>query len=291
MDQVNPYFLKNPSLISFSGGRTSGYMLYQILKAHDGKLPDDVFVVFANTGKEMPETLDFIQEVGDKWGIDIRWLELDIHDERPIFRSKEVNYETASRNGEPFEALIDRKMMLPNTVMRICTVEMKIKVLARFMRSNGFKEWDNVVGLRYDEPHRVARMKANNDKDLESWFSLAPLYDAKVVVEDVSEFWNKSNFDLQLTNFNGKTPAGNCDLCYLKGVGTLTRVIKEKPELADWWIAQEEKIRKHKEKMGSKYNAQFKNNISFIELKEQATAPNVMPELFPDDGTSCFCTD
>ena len=43
--------------------------------------------------------------------------------------------------------------------------------------------------------------------------------------------------------------------------------------------------------MGSKYNAQFKNNISFIELKEQATAPNVMPELFPDDGTSCFCTD
>ena len=53
MDKVNPYFLKNPSLISFSGGRTSGYMLYQILKAHNGKLPDDVFVVFAKTGKEI----------------------------------------------------------------------------------------------------------------------------------------------------------------------------------------------------------------------------------------------
>jgi hypothetical protein len=111
-----------------------------------------------------------------------------------------------------------------------------------------------------------------------------------VVVKDVSDFWNKSNFDLQLTNFNGKTPAGNCDLCYLKGIGTLTKVIAEKPELADWWIAQEEKIRKHKEKIGSKYNSQFKNNISFIELKEQALAPK-QPTFFDDEGTSCFCTD
>ena len=69
-----------------------------------------------------------------------------------------------------------------------------------------------------------------------------------------------------------------------------TKVIAEKPELADWWIAQEEKIRKHKEKIGSKYNSQFKNNISFIELKEQALAPK-QPTFFDDEGTSCFCTD
>ena len=42
-------------LISFSGGRTSGYMLHRILKAN-GDLPDRVKVLFANTGREMPDT-------------------------------------------------------------------------------------------------------------------------------------------------------------------------------------------------------------------------------------------
>ena len=37
-------------LISFSGGRTSGYMLHRILEAN-GDLPDRVKVLFANTGR------------------------------------------------------------------------------------------------------------------------------------------------------------------------------------------------------------------------------------------------
>lgn len=47
-----PFFVTGPALISFSGGRTSAYMLWRILEAHDGTLPDDVHVTFANTGKE-----------------------------------------------------------------------------------------------------------------------------------------------------------------------------------------------------------------------------------------------
>ena len=53
---MNPYKINGPALISFSGGRTSGFMLWNILQAHNGKLPDDVYVTFANTGKEAPET-------------------------------------------------------------------------------------------------------------------------------------------------------------------------------------------------------------------------------------------
>ena len=101
-----------PTLISFSGGRTSGYMLYKILESYGGKLPEDVHVVFANTGKEIPQTLDFIRDCETNWNVKVHWLELEIHEERPIYRTKEVNYETASREGEPFEALIKRKKML-----------------------------------------------------------------------------------------------------------------------------------------------------------------------------------
>ena len=57
---MNPYVITEPTCISFSGGRTSAYMLYQVLQAHDGKMPDDGIVCFANTGKEEENTLKFV---------------------------------------------------------------------------------------------------------------------------------------------------------------------------------------------------------------------------------------
>ena len=74
---MDPFKIPTPALVSFSGGRTSGYMLYQILKAYKNKLPKDLYITFANTGKEMPETLDFINQCAEKWGVKIHWLELE----------------------------------------------------------------------------------------------------------------------------------------------------------------------------------------------------------------------
>ena len=39
-------------VIQFSGGRSSAYLLKQILDAHGGKLPANALVCFQNTGKE-----------------------------------------------------------------------------------------------------------------------------------------------------------------------------------------------------------------------------------------------
>ena len=215
---MNPYKIDSPALISFSGGRTSGFMLWNILKAHNGKLPSDIHVVFANTGKESVETLDFVNEVSEKWDVPITWLELEIAEERPIWRTKIVDYKTASRNGEPFDELINKRGYLPNPVTRFCTSELKIKVMKRFMRNiKGYKDWNNVIGLRYDEPRRVA--SAMRASGYELWDNILPMAEAKHTVEDVTEFWNKQNFDLNLTNAYGKTPAGNCDLCFFKGYG------------------------------------------------------------------------
>lgn len=74
---TNPYLLPAGNVqIAFNGGRTSGYLLRQILDANGG-LPDDelVLTTFQNTGREMPETLDFVAEVGSRWGVPIAWLE------------------------------------------------------------------------------------------------------------------------------------------------------------------------------------------------------------------------
>lgn len=59
----DPFRITGPAIISVSGGRTSAYMLWRILQAHGGTLPSDVHAAFANTGREMPATLDFVQDM------------------------------------------------------------------------------------------------------------------------------------------------------------------------------------------------------------------------------------
>lgn len=280
---MNPYKIEGPALISFSGGRTSAFMLKQIIDAHGGTLPDDIYVTFANTGKEMPETLDFVQACSEHWGVKVHWLELEMADERPVYRTKEVTYETASRDGKPFEALIGRRSYLPNPVARFCTAELKIRRMKDFMwKMKGYKHWDNVLGLRYDEPRRVS--SSRNASDRERWGNLMPMYDAKHTVKDVLEFWQKANFDLTLPSIDGQTLAGNCDLCFLKGRKTLTKLIKERPDLTTWWIAQENRI-------GEGTGATFRSDRPpYVELLKEAENP-VMDDMFEDDAMSCFCHD
>tara|TARA_B110000438_G_scaffold14432_1_gene13854 strand:+ start:940 stop:1821 length:882 start_codon:yes stop_codon:yes gene_type:complete len=288
------YKIDGPALISFSGGRTSGYMLYQILKAHGGELPSDLYVTFANTGKEMPETLDFVRDCGEHWGVKIHWLEMRIFDERPIYRTEEVTYETAARNGEPFAALIDHKHMLPNPLVRFCTEQLKIMPMKRFMKERGYKEWYNVVGLRYDEPRRVGKQKAANENNVNPWESLTPLYEEKVVVQDIFKFWEASNFDLNLPNHGGKTLAGNCDLCFLKGMKTTTMILKERPDLANWWIEQEAKLKESSIKVLGRVasTTRFrKDRPPYIELVDISKKPEPILDMFGDEGMDCFCHD
>jgi hypothetical protein len=53
----DPYVIDGPAQICFSGGRTKGYMLHQILEANGG-LPDVCIVSYQNTEKEREETID-----------------------------------------------------------------------------------------------------------------------------------------------------------------------------------------------------------------------------------------
>lgn len=234
----DPFRIAGPALISFSGDRTSAYMLYRIIQAHGGTLPRDVRVTFANTGKEMPQTLDFVRDCGERWATDIVWLEYR-DAESVADRWQRVDYETASRDGEPFEALIDRKEYLPNPVARFCTIELKIRVMRDFARFLGWKNWTNVLGLRADEPARVARSRVNR----EAWDNAMPLATAGITKRDVAAFWYAQNFDLMLPNINGATPLGNCDLCFLKSAATISGIMRDMPARADWWIKAEAEAR------------------------------------------------
>ena len=108
----DPFKIIEPTVISFSGGRTSAYMLWRVLQSNNG-LPADAIVCFANTGKEEEATLEFVRDCALHWGVNIHWLEFT--SENPKFM--QVDFETASRNGEPFEQLIKKAQILtkPNS--------------------------------------------------------------------------------------------------------------------------------------------------------------------------------
>jgi predicted phosphoadenosine phosphosulfate sulfurtransferase len=47
---LTSYEITGPTLVSFSGGRTSAFMLHQILQAYGEELPRETVFTFANTG-------------------------------------------------------------------------------------------------------------------------------------------------------------------------------------------------------------------------------------------------
>lgn len=283
----NPYFITGPALISFSGGRRSAYMLKQIIDAHGGTLPADVHVCFANTGKEREETLRFVHECGVRWGIHITWLEFtDYPAKAPIQdRFAEVGFNSASRDGEPFSALIRRKKYLPNAVTRFCTTELKVRVMKHFMLSLGYERWTNVVGLRADEMRRVSRAFDANEKGKERWKSVMPLAKAGARKGTVLQFWfGKPQIDLTIPandlphgfDLGLEDYEGNCDLCMLKAKARKLALIRKMPELATWWIGEEAGV------PSNQSGARFVTEYSYADLVDQVASSPLLP-LEPGD--------
>lgn len=277
---MSPYEILEPTVISFSGGRTSAYMLYKVLEANNG-LPDEAIVYFANTGKEVEETLEFVRDCETNWNVPIHWLEFK-HAEKPADRWKKVDFETASRNGEPFMEMIHQSTgYLPNPVARICTINLKIRVIDKYLKSIGWKHNENMdwVGIRADEKRRAAKIDR----------SRTPLVTDGVTKETVGKFWREQSFDLKLPNNNGVTMHGNCDLCFLKPANQVLSLIREKPNRADWWIKAEGSVQSSNKIIGD--GGRFrKDRPSYAEMKAFALSQQDMFDS-NEEAIPCFCGD
>jgi 3'-phosphoadenosine 5'-phosphosulfate sulfotransferase (PAPS reductase)/FAD synthetase len=243
------------NIINFSGGRTSAYMTKRLIDEGG-----EYLVTFQNTGKEVSQTLDFVNECDKRWNLGIVWLEY-----RKPATFEVVTYETASRNGEPYDQLLEqRPSAIPNMQFRYCTQELKIMTLKRYLKSIGVTDYTSFNGIRYDEPKRWQKAK-DSDYDVE-----LPLVKWKVTKKDVLQWWKQQDFDLMVNE-----PYGNCDCCFLKGKGKLAIIAKEKPELFDWWI--------EKESVGR----QWKKEITYQQIKDKSQS---QLGLWDDDPSfECFC--
>ena len=282
------FIIEEPTCISFSGGRTSALMLHKVLEANGG-LPACAKVVFANTGKEMPETLDFIEDCSQRWNVPINWVELEItedNDGKFLYGTKVVNYESASRLGEPFSELIRARKYTPNPVARFCTQDLKVNRQIEFMREH-FDYWTAFIGIRADESRRAAKI---HNKQLKYQDQYCPLYVAGITKADVQQFWSTQAFDLHLLAVNGATIWGNCDLCFLKGHNAKLSIIRERPDLAEWWIEEEAKMSERTKQKYAGLSYFAKDQPSYADMKLIASSQESLFD-YDDDSIPCFCGD
>jgi len=195
-------------IINFSGGLSSAMMT--IMEYN----PKTDIVIFADTGREFYKTYKFLND-------------FEANENIPIHR---VMYE--NEYGKGFTALYTKNKIVPNRQFRTCSVELKIKMSTKFARKNlGLKKMDWLVGFRFDEKDRVKNYETEKYKT-----PVFPLFDNKIVLEDVYKFWSNKRYTLEIPRI-----LGNCDLCFLKGKNNIIKIMKNYPELADKWIEDEKR--------------------------------------------------
>jgi len=231
-------------------------MLWRILQAHGGVLPADVLVLFANTGREMPFTLDFVQRCGTAWNAPITWLEFR-HGYRPGATRRTrwaevVNHNSASRNGEPFDMLLDSKGIVPDLNRRFCTEQLKVLTIARHLKALGWTHWTNVVGFRADESVRIEN-KRRREEDVPGCFhSVFPLSESGIQELDILKAWRSGSFGFDL-DLDEDGDGGNCDGCFMFSSERIGRMFKKYPERMAWWVNTERRCGTKTMRAGQSY--------------------------------------
>lgn len=239
-------------LISFSGGETSGRMTKYLLdvNAYSHRW-DEIVVVFANTGQENEETLEFVNNCDRHFDFKTVWIEaVQFHGIRKSPSFRVVDFSTASRDGEPFEEAI-KKYGIPNSKFKDCTRNLKRNPIENYAKSIGWSvgSYDLAIGIRVDEIDRqsIAASKRR---------IIYPLIDEyPMTKQQVNDWWSKQKFRLQLKGYQG-----NCKWCWKKSLRKHLTIISENPQFYDFPRRMEQEY--------SKIGPEFKKDFSAVGLPE-----------------------
>ena len=140
-----------PHVVKFSGGRTSGFLLFTLLENGFLKQERGDVVVFNNTSCEHPETYKFVAKCKNRVeaaGIPFFFVQFQTYEDarqgewRRISSYRLVNERPFSEDnpdgfqwrGEVFEEMLSYKAYLPNQFSRVCTQSLKLEVTRQFLR-------------------------------------------------------------------------------------------------------------------------------------------------------------
>jgi len=240
----------NQLCITVSGGETSAYQALKISNSEKFEGFDKAYV-FANTGWEREETLGFVHLLETKYNLPIVWVEAVVHHGvRKGCTHKIVNYETASRNGEPFKEVC-AKYGLPNKHFFHCTRELKENPIKSYLRSIGWKGWHTAIGIRSDEMDRVSPTYKEQRK-------LYPLaFTWPTTKPEINSFWQSQESRLGL-----KEHEGNCKGCYKKNDRKHARLMKEDMDIYRFTMELEVNYAHIKPKAGERVRNMFRHDLN-----------------------------
>ena len=141
-----------PHVVKFSGGRSSGLLLFILLESGFLDAARGDVVVFNNTSAEHPETYRFSRQckelVEERYGIPFFWVEFQTYEDARRGRwtrlssyrmvQAEPRSETCPDGyhgrGEAFEELLSWAGYVPNIFQRTCTKHLKLEVTRAFLK-------------------------------------------------------------------------------------------------------------------------------------------------------------
>lgn len=277
---------KNKLLLTCSGGETSMFMVLWCWK----NLKDlyDMSIVFANTGQEEDETLDFINKCQIEFDLPVIWIETKVHhNQRKSCTHTIVDYNSATRKNDfikredtPFEEII-KKYNIPNHSRLHCTRELKMNPIKSYAKSIWGKEkYFIALGIRLDEFDRIN----SNHKQLRIIYPLIDKEMKPMTKKHINFFWNQQLFRLNLKGYQG-----NCITCYKKSNNKLYQIAKENQSSFDFFDYIENKYGNTNGKIPNKKevlpNSEYKNTFfrNFKSAKEIIQESKDFDKIIIDD--------
>lgn len=140
-----------PHVVKFSGGRSSGFLLFTLLENHLLDPDRGDVIVFNNTSAEHPDTYRFVRDcmhAARRYGVPFFQIEFQTYEDSrrgvytrlPSYRMVNDRPNSAENpdgfhwRGEIFQELLSWSGYVPNQFNRICTKHLKLQITRDFLK-------------------------------------------------------------------------------------------------------------------------------------------------------------
>lgn len=218
-------------VVSFSGGRTSAYLVH-LMEERRKKENITVKYLFMDTGAEHPETYEFIKNVVKHFKIELVCLRTKFN---PILGQKNdyeiIPIENIRQDLKPWKGMTEKYGTPYNPGGAFCTRAMKTDIYEWYCNEKfGLKNYISWLGIRADEPKRLKDEGDRLSEKQKRWYAdlkyLADISDFEKT--DILDWWNLQPFDLGIPEH-----LGNCVYCIKKGINKVALATKDEPLMAD----------------------------------------------------------
>lgn len=266
-------------MVTVSGGRSSAMMARHIQQSELYTDYNKVYV-FANTGQERYETIAFLSNIVNIWGIPLNIVEAVGSNVMGVGVSYQlVDFGTLNMDSKPFADVVMHKNKgtfdgLPNQASPYCSESLKTIPCKKFCDTIfGVNNYVKALGYRKEDmPRRITFAEAKEDK--KRIFPLLTDFAMPINNLDLNRWWDMQPFQLGI---HGQY--GNCELCWKKPTKTLIANLRYGSRSVEWWRTMEKQYG----------NTAFRDNKSINDLVRLSQLPYTPEFEFNDFSDGCVC--